>query len=326
MSKLFKLFTTCKIVKGYTRSLIYDLQRSKFFELKNEDLSNFNSNFILVASKSNKKLIQFLLSNELIFELEKDEIEFFPNLDLQFIRPYTINSTFIKSSSLCIDNSISWVKLSEIGVRFVSILVQKVMIDEIKEIVEILDQSNFYNVQIYLDNSELPDNELENISQLVNSQFTVSFFQINTNKDLNLKKFIFSEFELNQTQSFRINTELYIESLSFNNYFHKKIFIQDDEIVPYIDSEISFGKLSEITCQDLKKTVERTDFQIFWTISKDKIDICKDCELRYMCVDNRIPQRRKKDEYFFLNECCYNPYIAKWQGEQDYESVQDFEF
>lgn len=66
-------------------------------------------------------------------------------------------------------------------------------------------------------------------------------------------------------------------------------------------------------------------FSDLWHINKDKIKVCKDCEYRYMCVDNRIPIKEAEGEFFFSTECNYNPYIGKWRGEPGYKKLSNLE-
>lgn len=40
-----------------------------------------------------------------------------------------------------------------------------------------------------------------------------------------------------------------------------------------------------------------------------------------MCVDNRVPVKRKENEWYMETECNYNPYIAKWKGEKGYMTL-----
>ena len=42
-----------------------------------------------------------------------------------------------------------------------------------------------------------------------------------------------------------------------------------------------------------------------------------------MCVDNRLPYKRKENEWFHKIECKYNPYIAKWEGEEGYQTLEE---
>ena len=42
-----------------------------------------------------------------------------------------------------------------------------------------------------------------------------------------------------------------------------------------------------------------------------------------MCSDKRMPIVRKGTEVYFLEECNYNPYIAKWNNEVGYKTLAE---
>ena len=51
---------------------------------------------------------------------------------------------------------------------------------------------------------------------------------------------------------------------------------------------------------------------VFWGLSKDKIEICKDCEYRYVCNDCRPISSSLHDRGKI---CNYNPYTGKWDSD-----------
>lgn len=70
--------------------------------------------------------------------------------------------------------------------------------------------------------------------------------------------------------------------------------------------------------------MNKNEFQILWSVKKDVTLVCKDCEFRYMCIDSRIPiLSDNKTSWFHNNECNYNPYIAKWKGEEGYRTLKE---
>ena len=71
------------------------------------------------------------------------------------------------------------------------------------------------------------------------------------------------------------------------------------------------------------KFIDFSNTQKLWNASKDKIDICKDCEYRYMCYDPRVPIERKDGSWYYETECSYNPYIAKWSNEKGYKNLKN---
>ncbi len=51
----------------------------------------------------------------------------------------------------------------------------------------------------------------------------------------------------------------------------------------------------------------------FWGISKEKIEVCKDCEFRYACDDCRpLSEGETGNLYAKYPRCLYNPYEAQW--------------
>ncbi|WP_109437959.1 SPASM domain-containing protein [Aquimarina sp. AU119] len=60
--------------------------------------------------------------------------------------------------------------------------------------------------------------------------------------------------------------------------------------------------------KSLLSIISNQTFQEYWDIPKDKIEVCKDCEFRYVCNDARIPLKRDGKTYYFEESCTYDPY------------------
>ena len=58
-------------------------------------------------------------------------------------------------------------------------------------------------------------------------------------------------------------------------------------------------------------------------IKKDDIDVCKDCEFRYICTDCRSIIKDLNYRYSQPVKCKYNPYLGKWEGEEGYVPVEE---
>jgi len=74
-----------------------------------------------------------------------------------------------------------------------------------------------------------------------------------------------------------------------------------------------------VNLQSLTKILESPFLNKLWTLSKDHIEICKDCEYRYMCLDCR-PLARKGggDELCVkVSHCLYDPYQGEWLNEKE---------
>ena len=92
--------------------------------------------------------------------------------------------------------------------------------------------------------------------------------------------------------------------------------------IPYHISTLSWQK--EHYSLHRMKSKPRLQYSIVClNQNKENIEVCKNCELRYICCDRRIPRTSKKGLSKYENECEYNPYISKFYYEKDFESLKD---
>ncbi len=61
-----------------------------------------------------------------------------------------------------------------------------------------------------------------------------------------------------------------------------------------------------------------------WYITKDQVEVCKDCEFRYICTDCRAITDDPANPLSRPSNCEYNPYLAKWKGEEGYVPVNEY--
>lgn len=109
---------------------------------------------------------------------------------------------------------------------------------------------------------------------------------------------------------FTPNISFYLESLKHNSCLNQKISIDVNGFIKNCPSmSKSFGNVFEDNIEDI---VNSNEFQLLWNIKKDDIEVCKDCEFRYICTDCRAYVEDPKDIYSKPLKCGYNPYTAEW--------------
>lgn len=120
-----------------------------------------------------------------------------------------------------------------------------------------------------------------------------------------------------QVDQFIVNLFLFSESQLHHNYFNRKLFIgSEGEIKNAPECQEIHGKIQEITHpQQLVELIKTAAFQTYWFVTKDRCEVCKDCEFRYMCMDNRIPLQRENGYWYHLQKCNYDPYTGSWKDE-----------
>jgi hypothetical protein len=123
---------------------------------------------------------------------------------------------------------------------------------------------------------------------------------------------------------FVVNKRVYFEAKTASTYFYKKLYIDS---YGNIFNSPSSEKLLGILTDDISKSIMNilNDDTYFESslINKEKCDVCKKCEYRFMCSDRRTAIVRSSKELYFIDECTYNPYIGKWKSESGYRSLTE---
>ena len=120
---------------------------------------------------------------------------------------------------------------------------------------------------------------------------------------------------------FVVNLPFYTESIKYNTCLNRKVSIDSNGNIKHCPAmNKSAGNIND---DSIKKLIENEGFKEIWYIVKDRIDICKDCEFRYICTDCRCFIKDPDNICSQPAKCTYNPYIAKWDGEEGYVPVEN---
>ena len=115
---------------------------------------------------------------------------------------------------------------------------------------------------------------------------------------------------------FNSNLETFTLSNNHNSCLYKKISIDSEGNIRNCPSmPQSFGNIRDIT---LEEALNHTDFKKYWNLTKDNIEVCKDCEFRYICTDCRAYTEMIHENSHGLDtskplKCGYNPYSGQWE-------------
>lgn len=102
----------------------------------------------------------------------------------------------------------------------------------------------------------------------------------------------------------------FFEARSFNGCLNRKISVDADGNIRNCPSmKDCYGNIRD---SSLLQSVHAAGFQEKWSISKDHISICRDCEFRYACSDCRAYLENPHDAFSKPLKCGYDPYTAKW--------------
>jgi len=73
--------------------------------------------------------------------------------------------------------------------------------------------------------------------------------------------------------------------------------------------------MGNVRDKPLKEIMENKEAARYWHLSKDGINICRDCEYRYCCFDCRPLAMNERSRLTLRGEyCTYNPYAGVWEN------------
>ncbi len=114
---------------------------------------------------------------------------------------------------------------------------------------------------------------------------------------------------------FQTNLRNIVTSKSHNSCLNRKISIDvNGDIKNCPSMPESYGNIKDTT---LEEALNKPGFKKYWNITKDDIEVCRDCEFRYICTDCRAYTERTTFNKKGLDlskplKCGYNPYTNKW--------------
>lgn len=313
MKKVLIWCSEIHLINGFFRSILIDCQRGDFKLVPN----NFEKLKTTIHGKTIEELEKILSADEYNWLLECYSKEYILEIPEKYISNFPQIST-------------TWEHPSHITNAVVHYQ------NDFLKILDFLKTILCHSVHIIFENEQdfigfitsLYDSDLRSIEVSIHSQQSKDF-DINTyfKKYPIIKNFTVIKNVKNRNNfdgflpTFGNNFDIYKESQLHNVYFNRKIYITRDlEIKNAIETKSTFGNIEDVNIFEL---LNNQDFKKYWSSNKSDTDICKDCEFRNICLDNRVPIHRKINEWYHESECQYNPYIAKWQGEEGYKSLNE---
>jgi len=329
------LYTNIKVVKGYTKATICDLQRNQVVSIPNtladfilgleeripfqQYVSRYSQEEQIIISD----YVEFLESNEFVFWT--DSPKSFPELDLVWKAPETINNAIIEIEELSNETLISIANsLTNLGCKHLEIRFYR--------------RSDFEKLEIFLDS--IQDSFVRSIIVYSAYDSRMDFIKLESliQKNSRLTLFVLHSCELSESEVpfqsdclkvikrnidsaihcgviekeyFTSRIQTYTEMLTYNGCLNRKVAICTDGSIKNCPSMTEdFGSIYNIK---LEEAISTQAFRLKWQIHKDTIDICRDCEYRRVCTDCRAYLLNPSDMHSKPLKCGYDPYSGKWQ-------------
>lgn len=343
------LSSCCKLVRGIKRCVIIDYDRSQLFFISHEYLTllerldrkkicDVEKEIDKESKSSFRDFLSKMLDHEIIFFTENPDS--FPKISEEdSIDNYIIlrniiieiDSNLFKEelfNHLCKD--LRDLRCEDVQIRFLS----EISFEMLNKIVEIVDKTTYTN---YLEihcafaselNKRLIHQFIERYG-IVNNLYIYGshIFEkieiinnISNHRPIPLGNAYFIPYPFDSGNCCGIITQ---ETLGYSNFYlhnqlktrngclDRKITIDKFGNIKNCPSmKAQYGNIKDVSIKDI---LQKEEFQKYWFINKDQIDICKVCEFRYNCTDCRAFLQNPDDIYSKPLKCGYNPYTAKWE-------------
>lgn len=327
-SERFEFFANCLPVNGYLNMIIIDTQFNSWFyvpkfmgelivQLKHSTIQEIETYYEKEgALEAVRMYIDFLIKNKVGF-ITKLPTEYFPDINFNWSSPYPITNSVIHINEFTSE-------LDFTSYQFENIT----LIDKYVQIEKVSTFPDFNTNTLYVYVSFLCDWK-KKVRAYIQKRPTINaiiVYDSYRNKDIRIKdtliKFVSDNTKQNVTE-FVATMHLICESNNHHSYYNRKLFIGAlGEISNTLDNSNHFGFLQDLNSpKDLYAITNSSEFQYYWNVKKEDQVICRDCEFRYMCLDNRLPLRRSEKEWYHSTECNYNPFIGKWAHEEGYRTL-----
>lgn len=341
----FKFWANCLLVKGYRNALVCDVFRGRYIKVshlfyktfKKYGAMSWNSLYLKSQFQNREgylKMLQYFVEND--FAIYTDEKETLPDIQMDFSTPFEMLTAIIIFNSdnnvKFLENSITSltdldcqaIRIIDLGRHFNLPLIRNICKMVEKSTTEYIDIfSNYYRYlglkywtflkknarirQIHYYNSPRKDN--------ITIEKTKQKIQYHSNE------FSFNECGGICTANMVVNLPFFTESQHHNTCLNRKICIDAEGNIKNCPAMAkSFGNIKDTT---LEEAINKPGFKDLWYICKDQIDVCKDCEFRYMCTDCRCFIKDPGNIYSQPAKCTYNPYICLWEGQEGYVPVEE---
>lgn len=333
---IFKLFSNVIPVKGASRSTLCDLQTGRI-KLVPNDLYN-----VLVACEETdpqalmerygeedaatiESYFRFLLDEEWGFMCDAPEA--FPDLDLSFDMPSRISNAIIDVGSHSQHDYADLIRqLDRLGCQFIQVRAYITQsLSDLRRIFEASENTRIRSLEMLCAfDPDQPIQELKDLLERHKRLHTLVLHGAPRRERIPVRgqkrgllvlepERISSHHSCGVVERAQFTALLpaFTEALHFNSCLNRKIAVDEQGSIrncPSLGS--SFGSADRVP---LATVAEDPAFQRVWQVTKDQVEVCRDCEFRYVCTDCRA---------FTVGDhalgkpakCAYDPYRATWDA------------
>lgn len=331
---VFRLFACCVPVRGARRSTLCDLQRQQYrlipnalYEILTEHEGKGPAELAGLYGPGSRPVLDeyftFLVENE--FGFWTDEPDAFPPLDLSWERPERISNAVIDVDAESRHDYASLVRQLD-GLGCVALQYRffaRVPPDAVRAALEPTRRSRLRSVELVLRHDPAWDDDAlerlclqhQRISQLLvhgaPGERTTRVRALAT-------PIVFTTQRIDSgdhcgyvhPKLFALTLEAFTEARAFNSCLNRKLSVDArGEVRNCPAMARSFGPAATTP---LARVAADPVFREPWSVTKDQVETCRDCEFRYVCTDCRAFVADPANPLSKPARCGYDPYTAAW--------------
>lgn len=338
-----RLFSDCILVQGTAWSAIYDLTRGEIIRFRTEYyavLKHLTRGKLadqlepLSEPSQRAKVVEFveyLLENELIHATRSPEA--FPAIEEFWDAPGILQNAVIDVDQEMHDFAGVFAQLDDLGCRVVQIrgFSRLLGLSALERIVPLARHKSIECLELIIrheadrsdhDYARFVSDHPMVVHLVVHSapedREVVSPFDCKVPDELSIK-IRFTTQQIDSEQHCGVITlgtlsspspTTFFENRLYNGCLNRKIAIDAKGRIKNCPSmPVSFGKVRHTRLSDV---VRQARFQQKWSVTKDEIDTCRGCELRYACSDCRAYVEDANNGYAKPLKCGYDPARGVW--------------
>lgn len=342
MSSYFNLYANCIVVQGNQESIIADLQNNEYINIPNllaDVLKKTKGNRVTeIKNFFNNELNEgidhyFKYLDEVDYGFFLDNPQSFPELDITWDSPLKVNNAILEIGKNYNYNFSSAIKeLSSLGCACIQIRIDNSNINQIlPEIVNVTRFSRIKAVEILLPETVFEDSltqYLEDIENRISYILVHSIrdevhtkIQYENSKYYKDKKIAFTSKIVDKSttdviakEKFITNVEFFSEAQEYNIALNRKVCINNNgDFKNFLAHNNTYGNFKN---RNITTLIGDSEFTRKWFVNNDNIDICRDCQFRYICFDNSDVEFNGTS-WSKINQCRFDPYTNKWKDNQD---------
>ncbi|MEJ5105008.1 grasp-with-spasm system SPASM domain peptide maturase [Chryseobacterium sp. MYb328] len=323
MRQYFELYQDCSIVKGAKNILLFDVHFNKILDIT-DFYDIFFEDYYFPVDEDLSEVITFLIEEKFGTLTENVTSEKFRK-KFKWRTPNKINEVIIEHKIKDdFDTAGAYKIIEELSTSFLQIRFLEFSLVRLNEILSLIEFSSIRTAEILLPYTDQSENiAVIEILEKNPRVKTVYYYNAPENRsvvdDDNLFTVIYYEKNIINPKYCGIIQEDYFlndinnisKSKAVNNCLYGKLFISGNGDLKNCPSSqriinnIDKASVSSLT-QEISKEKERF-------ITKDQIEVCKDCEYRYFCTDCRMYRENPENIFSKPLKCGYDPYKGIWE-------------